>query len=82
MSNEADLETVNRRLALLEEDAKGEKLVSRHVRRKVTDVENRVANVEKELSELRAEIVTLRADLPDIIAATVGPLLREALAKK
>ena len=75
MTNEADLETVNRRLALLEEDAKGEKLVSRHVLRKVTDVE-------KELAELRAEIVTLRADLPNIIAATVGPLLREAMARK
>ena len=75
MSSESDFETVNRRLALLEEDAKGEKLVSRHVLRKVTDVE-------KELAELRAEIVTLRADLPNIIAATVGPLLREAMARK
>ncbi len=75
MSNDPDLETVNRRLSLLEEDAKGEKLVSRHVLRKVTDVE-------KELAELRAEIVMLRADLPNIIAATVGPLLREAMARK
>ncbi len=75
MASESDFATVNRRLGLLEEDAKGEKLVSRHVLHKVTDVE-------KELSELRAEIVMLRADLPNIIAATVGPLLREAMAKK
>ncbi len=75
MSNDPDLETVNRRLSLLEEDAKGERLVSRHVLRKVTDVE-------KELAELHAEIVMLRADLPNIIAATVGPLLREAMAGK
>lgn len=73
--NDPDLETVNRRLSLLEQDAEGEKLVSRRLLRKLT-------GVEKELSELRAEVVALRADLPGIIAGAVMPLLREALARK
>lgn len=72
--DDTDLATVNRRLALLEEDAKGERLVSRHLLRKMTDVEQRLASLEE-------QVVSLRADLPGIIASTVGPLLREALKK-
>ncbi len=77
-----DLETVNRRLALLEQDAEGEKRVSRHILRKVAELESGQLETNRRLSSLEDQLVTLRADLPGIIAAVVGPLLREAVAKK
>ncbi len=76
-------------VTLFEDDAKGEKLVSRHILRKVTenealllDVRNEVGELKKELSGLRADLITLRADLPGIIASTVSAILREELARR
>jgi chromosome segregation ATPase len=77
-----DQDAVNRRLALLEEDVQGEKLVTRHILRKVTELEGEARKTNERLSALEDRLVTLRADLPGIIAAVVGPLLREALAKR
>jgi hypothetical protein len=89
MADESELATLNRRVTLLEDDAKGEKLVSRHILRKVTenealllDVRNEIGEVRKELSELRSDLLTLRADLPGIIASTVSAILREELSRR
>ncbi len=89
MIDDPEFATLNRRVALLEDDAKGEKLVTRHILRKVTenealllDVRNEVGEVKKELSSLRNDLLTLRADLPGIIASTVSAILREELARR
>jgi hypothetical protein len=66
---------IRRRVTLIEEDAKGEKTVSRHILRKVTENE-------KSLVELHNEVALLRADLPGIIANVVGALLREERERK
>jgi hypothetical protein len=66
---------IRRRVTLIEEDAAGEKTVSRHILRKVTENE-------KSLVELHNEVALLRADLPGIIANVVGALLREERERK
>ena len=82
MADESELATLNRRVTLLEDDAKGEKLVSRHILRKVTESEIALLDLKKEVSELRNEVLTLRADLPGIIASTVSAILREELSRR
>ncbi|MGO8953219.1 MAG: hypothetical protein ACLPWS_17630 [Rhodomicrobium sp.] len=82
MANESELATLNRRVTLLEDDAKGEKLVSRHILRKVTENEALLLDLKKEVSELRNDFLTLRADLPGIVASAVSAILREELARK
>ena len=82
MVEDSELATLNRRVTLLEDDAKGEKLVSRHILRKVTENETALLDLKKEVSELRNEILTLRADLPGIIASTVSAILREELSRR
>jgi hypothetical protein len=77
-----DLANMNRRVALIEEDAKGEKNVSRHILRKVTDNEGALLDLKREVGELRSEIALLRADLPGIIANVVGALLREERSRR
>ncbi len=75
MSVEKELADLKRRVVVLEEDAKGGKLVSRHILRKVTENENILLDVKKEVTELRNELALLRADMPGIIANVVGVLL-------
>ena len=79
----------NARAEAGDEDAKGEKLVSRHILRKVTEnealllgVRNEVGELKKEVSELCNDVLTLRADLPSIIASTVSAILREELSRR
>ena len=81
MSVEQDIADLKRRITLLEEDAKGEKLVARHILRKITENENILLDVKKEVTELRNDVALLRADMPGIIANVVGALLRDRLGK-
>jgi hypothetical protein len=81
MSVEQDIADLKRRITLLEEDAKSEKLVTRHILRKVTENENILLDVKKEVTELRNDLALLRADMPGIIANVVGALLRDQLGK-
>ncbi len=81
MSVEQDIADLKRRITLLEEDAKSEKLVTRHILRKVTENENILLDVKKEVTELRNDLALLRADMPGIIANVVGALLRGQLGK-
>jgi hypothetical protein len=89
MTDSSDIAELRRRVTLIEQDAEGEKRVSRHILRKVTDneklildVRTEVGDVKKEVSELRSEMALLRADLPSIIATVVGALLREERERK
>ena len=82
MAEESELATLNRRVTLLEDDAKGEKLVARHILRKVTENETALLDLKREVSELRNDVLTLRADLPSIIASTVSAILREELSRR
>ena len=82
MVEDSELATLNRRVTLLEDDAKGEKLVSRHILRKVTENETALLDLKKEVSELRNDVLTLRVDLPGIIASTVAAILREELSRR
>jgi len=79
-----DLSELSRRVAIIEQEIEGEKRVTRHILRKVTeneasllDVRAELGHMRKDLSELRNEVALLRADLPGIISAVVGALLRE-----
>ena len=81
MSVEQDIADLKRRITLLEEDTKSEKLVTRHILRKVTENENILLDVKKEVTELRNDLALLRADMPGIIANVVGALLRDRLGK-
>ncbi len=89
--NAADIAELRQRVSLLEEDAKGEKTVSRHILRKVSDNERAVLDVRGDLSDLRQdvhelrkevgdirdELTLLRADLPGIIAASIAPFFKK-----
>jgi hypothetical protein len=81
MPEETKIASMNRRVVLLEEDAKGEKLVSHHILRKVTENETMLLDLKKEVGEVRNDLLTLRADLPGIIATTVSAILREELSR-
>ena len=87
MAEESELATLNRRVTLLEDDAKGEKLVSRHILRKVTENETCCLvctgwNSRKRSANSATMFSRLRADLPSIIASTVSAILREELSRR
>ena len=85
----ADLAELRRRVALLEDDAKGEKTVSRHTLRKVSDVENAileltkaVAELSKGFSRLEEFVIVSLAEMPRKFAEIAALVMREELAKK
>ena len=90
---EANISDLRRRVSLIEQDVEGERGVSRHILRKVTEGETALlgiradmAGLRKDLTErvapLENQLVTLRADLPRIIAEAVSAVVREELAKR
>jgi hypothetical protein len=82
MSENSEFNELRRRVSLAEQEIEGEKRVSRHILRKVSENESSLAELKKEVSELRDEVILLRADLPGIIANVVGSLLREQRDRK
>ena len=93
MAEETSIAELRRRVSLIEQDVEGERGVSRHILRKVTESETALldlradmAGLRKELTErvssLENQIVTLRADLPRIIAEAVSAVVREELTKR
>ena len=52
MTDESELATLSRRVTLLEQDAEGEKTISRHILRKVGDVENAILDLTKAVADL------------------------------
>lgn len=77
-----DLTELRRRVSLIKQDIEGEKRVTRHILRKVTENEAISLDLKKEVGELRTEITLLRAVLPGIISGVVGALLREMQDRK
>ena len=88
-----ELAELRRRVSLIEQDVEGERGVSRHILRKVTENETALldlradmAGLRKDLSErltsLENHFVTLRADLPGILASAVADALREDREKR
>ena len=84
---DTEITKLNQRVALIEQDVEGERGVSRHILRKLTETEaamlghrGETAEMRKSLSErltaVENQLVTLRADLPRIIADAVGAVLR------
>jgi transposase len=93
MGDESEIAELRRRVSLLEQDVEGERGVSRHILRKVTegemtllDLRADMAGLRKELTERVAavenQLVTLRADLPRIIAEAVSAVVREEFARR
>jgi hypothetical protein len=81
MADEQELSTLNRRVTLVESDVEGERAVSRHILRKVTDNENAILELSKAVSRVEENLALLRADIPRTIATTVAAVMREELAK-
>ena len=96
MGEESEIAELRRRISVLEQDAEGERTVSRHTLRKVNDVEGAVldltkavANLTKNVADLaktvgRVEdhIVVSQAELPRKLAEMVAAVVREELAKR
>jgi hypothetical protein len=93
MAEESELATLNRRVTVLEEDARGEKDVLRHILRKVNDNENllletrgelrgEIAELAKKVNALHDELVLSRANVADTIAKTVAAVMREELSRR
>ncbi len=93
MGEETGFAEMRRRVSLIEQDVEGERGVSRHILRKVTesnstlfDIRADMAGFRKELTERIAsvenQLVTLRADLPRIIAEAVSAVVREELPRR
>jgi hypothetical protein len=75
MADEPELAELSRRVTLLEEDAKGEKRVSRHILRKLNDVESLVLDVRRQMI---SEIGDVRREMGDIRKEISG--LRDEIA--
>jgi hypothetical protein len=93
MAEDTELATLNRCVAVLEEDVKGEKEISRHILRKVTENENllletrrelrgEIAELVKKVSGLHDELVLSRADVAETVGKIVAAVMREELSRR
>ena len=89
MGDESEIAELRRRLSLLEQDAEGERTVSRYTLRKVGDVENAILDLTKAIAELtrglsRLEdfVMTSQAEMPRKFAEVAAVVMREELAKR
>jgi len=86
-----DIEALERRVAALEQEVEGEKVVTRYIldqtrrngddlaaiRTRLDRIEARLDRHDARFDRLEAELRSLRADLPKIIADTMREVLRE-----
>ena len=77
-----DLIAINRRLKLIENDIEGERSVSRHILRKVSENENALLELTKTVNRIEERLVLFQAELPRQLAAAVAEVLREELARQ
>ena len=89
MGDESEIAELRRRLSVLEQDAEGERTVSRHTLRKLGDVENAVldltkavAELSKGLSRLEDFVMVSQAEMPRKFAEIAATVMREELAKR
>jgi chromosome segregation ATPase len=86
-----DIEALERRVAALEQEVEGEKVVTRHIldqtrrngddlaaiRSRLDRIEARLDRHDARFDRLEAELRSLRSDLPQIVAVTMREVLRE-----
>jgi chromosome segregation ATPase len=86
-----DIEALERRVAALEQEVEGEKVVTRYIleqtrrngddlaaiRSRLDRIEARLDRHDARFDRLEAELRSLRADLPQIVADTMRQVLRE-----
>ena len=96
MGDESEIAELRRRLAVLEQDAEGERTVSRHTLRKLGDVENAVLDLTKAVAELtktvaevsnglsrfEGHVLVWQAEQPRKLAEIVAAVMREELARR
>jgi hypothetical protein len=89
MGDENEITELRRRLSLIEKDVEGERTVSRHMLRKIGDVENAVldltkavAELQKTLSRLEDFVMVSQAEMPRKFAEIAATVMREELAKR
>ena len=68
--------------ALLEQDVDGERNVSRHMLRKMNEMDDRLTSIAMAADRVEQSVALLRADMPRIIAEVVAAVMREELAKR
>jgi chromosome segregation ATPase len=87
----SDIESLERRVAALEQEVEGEKAVTRYIldqtrrngddlaaiRSRLDRIEARLDRHDARFDRLEAELRSLRADLPRMIAETMREVLRE-----
>jgi hypothetical protein len=67
---------------LLEQDVDGERNVSRHMLRKMNEMDDRLTSIAMAADRVEQSVALLRADMPRIIAEVVAAVMREELAKR
>lgn len=82
MTDESEIATVRQGLSLLKQDVEGERAVSRHLLRKLNEMDDRLISLAKSGDRIEEGMALLRADLPRIIAEVVGAVMREDVAKR
>jgi uncharacterized coiled-coil protein SlyX len=96
MGDDSEIAELRRRVALIEKDVDGERTVSRHMLRKLGDVENAildltkavaelsksVAETQKSVSRLEDFVMVSQAELPRKFAEIAALVMREEMAKR
>ena len=82
MGDESEISDLRRRLAVLEKEVEGERTVSRHMLRKLNDMDDKLTSVAKSVDRIEEGLALLRADIPKIIADVVGAIMREDLPRR
>ena len=96
MGDESEISDLRRRVSLLEQDAEGERTVSRHMLRKIGDVENAILDLTKavaDLSKMVAEtqrgqsrledfLMVSQAEMPRKFAEIAAAVMRDELARR
>jgi hypothetical protein len=81
MADESEIASLSRRVKLIEDDVEGERTVSRHILRKVTENENSLLELTKAVNRIEEKLVLFQAGLPRTIADIVSVTMREELSK-
>ena len=96
MGDDSEIAELRRRVALIEKDVDGERTVSRHMLRKLGDVENAildltkavaelsksVAETQKSVSRLEDFVMVSQAEMPRKFAEIAALVMREEMAKR
>ncbi len=96
MGDESEISDLRRRLSLLEQDFEGERAVSRHMLRKLGDVENAILDLTKAVADLSKTVAEIQrgqsrledflmvsqAEMPRKFAEIAATVMRDELARR